>query len=727
MTSFKSFFIITFCLLPFFSFSQLTSVDHWETVVFETDTWHYFVGDSAPPANWNQSSFTPNTWLTGAGGIGYGDGDDNTVITPTLSLFMRLDFNIIDTAKIMAALLNADYDDAFVAYLNGHEIARANIGTAGIPPAYTDVATMYTEAVMYQGQNPSSFVIFKNDLNSYLNQGTNTLAIQVHNFTSTSSDMTARFFLSVGIDDASTAYQPVPNWFTTPFIASKLPIIKINTQGQIIPEEVKITADMKIIDNGTGNLNYIDDVPNGYDGKIGIEIRGASSVTFAKNGYGIETRDSLGNNNNVSLLGMPEENDWTLHGPYADKTLLRNVVAYHIGGQLGRYNPRAKLCEVFFDNQYWGVYVMIEKIKRDKNRVDISKLTPSDTLGDDLTGGYIFKIDRDMGAENGWFSTSGYGYFAYHHPNANDIHPLQKTYIQNYFNSFEAMMTSGIYNTPAGYPSWIDVPSFIDYMLIQEVTRNIDAYRLSAFMYKEKDSNGGKLHAGPIWDYNLGFGNEDFCDNGQYTSWAFNYNQVCGSPFPMIWSRLVNSSNFRDDFRCRWEELRSTVLHTDTILHFIDSMVLELTDARIRNFERWNVIGSYVWPNAYIGQTYQQEVNYLKNWIALRLNWIDNNMIGNAANCIAAPTEEAQFSQNFKAYPNPFKEYLSFEMTENEPLTIHLFDMLGRNIETVHLNASASFYQMNTAQLAAGVYFYAVYNDNGGLVSNGKVVKAEGF
>ena len=724
--SLKLFIIFILGLNSYNSTAQIQSIDHWETVVYETDTWDYMLGFSAPPVNWKDTNFVSSAWQNGAGGIGYADGDDNTVIPAVTSLYMRLNFNIIDSTTIEAALLHADYDDSFVAYLNGQEIARANIGTVGIPPSHIDAASTFSEAVVYQGQSPSSYILFQNDIDTLLRQGTNTLAIQVHNYSATSSDMTSIFLLSVGVNDTSMTYQPVPSWVTVPllFAGSKLPILKINTNGQTILEETKIMADMQIIDNGAGNLNHVDDTPNGYNNKIGIELRGASSLSFPKKGYGIETRDSLGDNNNVSLLGMPSENDWTLHGPYSDKTLLRNFLAYHIGNQLGRYNPKVRLCEVFLDNEYWGIYVLTEKIKRDKNRVDISKLSPTDTLGDDLTGGYIFKIDRDMGADNGWFATSGYGYYAYHHPNAGDLHSSQKSYIQNYMNSFETMMSSSNYNTPTGYRSWIDVPSFIDYMLMQEVTRNIDAYRLSAFMYKEKDSDGGKLYAGPIWDFNLGFGNEDFCDDGKHTSWAFNYNQVCGSPFPVFWNRLTHETQFRDDFHCRWNELRSTVLNIDTIHHFIDSMVLELTDARLRNFERWDVIDTKIWPNFFVGQTYEDEIIFLKDWIELRLNWLDNNMIGSAANC-ATPTEAVNLAQNFKVYPNPFKAQLSFETSNDEPITVQLYDILGRNIQTIHLNSNTSYHQINTSELTAGVYFYAAYDENGRLVGNGKLVKGE--
>jgi hypothetical protein len=722
MTRSKLLFIITLSFFYNTAFSQLNTIDHWETIVFETDTWDYWLGFSAPPTNWNQPNFTPTNWSSGPGGIGYDDNDDSTTIPNTLSLYMRLDFNIVDTSEILAAILHADYDDAFVAYLNGNEIARANIGTVGIEPLHTDTAITYREAEMYAGGNPQSYLLLKNSISQHLTQGSNTLAIQVHNHSVNSSDMSARFFFSVGLDNSNTVYDPVPNWFITPFIATNLPLIKINTNGQTILDGTKITAQMQVIDNGTGNLNYIDDTPNGYDGFIGIEIRGASSTTFDKKGYGLETRDAQGDNLNVLLLGMPSENDWILHGPYSDKSLLRNFLTFHIGSQLGSYQPRVRFCELFLDNQYWGVYVLMEKIKRDGDRVDIAKLNPQDTLGDELTGGYIFKIDRDEGPDNGWYAQIGYGYYAYHHPNADDLHPLQKNYLKTYFQNFENMMQTNSYTDPiVGYRAWLDVPSFIDYMMMQEITRNIDAYRLSTFMYKEKDSDGGKIFGGPIWDFNLGFGNADFCDNGLAQGWAFQYNQSCGSPFPYFWSRLIADNAFRNDFNCRWQELRVDVLNTDTIWHFIDSMALELNDAQIRNFERWNILGTYVWPNPYIGQDYAQEIQYLKSWIATRLQWMDNNMIGSNANCFTATTP--QFStENLKVYPNPFDEFLSFELFDNEEVTVELFDMLGRNINTIHLGNSNNFQQLETQNLQAGIYFYSVIKNNQ-IVSKGKVLK----
>ena len=723
MSSSKIIIALLICLSPTLSMAQLTSIDHWETAVFETDTWDYFLGFSAPPANWNQPGFIPTNWSSGPGGIGYADGDDNTTISPTLSVFMRLDFNIVDTSTVLAAILHADFDDAFVAYLNGHEIARSNIGVVGIPPLHTDPAFIYKEAKMYQGENPDAFLLVKSDLNQYLNQGSNTLAVQVHNNVITSSDMTARFFFSVGLSDNSMNYSPTPSWFTTPFVASHLPLLKINTNGQNIPDGFKITADLEVINNAS-NVNFIDDIPNEYNGKIGIEIRGASSTTFDKKGYGFETRDSLGNNNNVSLLGMPSENDWVLHGPYADKSLLRNFLTYHIGSQLSGYTPQVRFCEVFLDNQYWGVYLLKEKIKRDDERVDIAKLTPIDTIGDELTGGYIFKIDRDLVPNEGWYSLLGYGFFEYHHPNYDDLHPSQRAYLKSHFNTFEQLMASNGYNNPVnGYSHWLDVPSFIDYMMIQEITRDIDAFRLSTFMYKEKNSDGGKIFAGPIWDHNLSYGNEDFCDNGDFDGWAFQYNQACGAPFPVFWGKLANDAAFRDDFNCRWQQLRGSTLNTDTIMHLIDSMVVFLGDAQVRNFERWNILGNYVWPNSYVGQDYADEITFLKNWITQRLNWMETNMIGTNQNCFPVNTNEQEINQTFKIYPNPFTDYLSLENSDNKSITIEIYDMVGRMVQSVNLNATDSYSNLNTSDLEAGFYFYSVYEDNK-LITSGKLLKS---
>jgi len=186
-------------------------VNHWETAVFAQDTWRYFIGNQNPPATWKESGFDASGWLEGPGGIGYGDDDDGTSIAPTISVFMLKTFNIPDVSAIESSILSMDYDDGFVAYLNGTEIARANI--TGTPPSYNKLTNSDHEAQMYQGGTPDHFVIDSVLLKSVLVNGNNVLAVQTHNSSATSSDLSSSPFLSFAIRNGDVYFKPVPAWF----------------------------------------------------------------------------------------------------------------------------------------------------------------------------------------------------------------------------------------------------------------------------------------------------------------------------------------------------------------------------------------------------------------------------------------------------------------------------------------------------------------------------------
>ncbi|MEE9189992.1 MAG: CotH kinase family protein [Candidatus Neomarinimicrobiota bacterium] len=170
------------------------------------------------------------------------------------------------------------------------------------------------------------------------------------------------------------------------FTSSNLPIIIIDTFGAEIPNEPKIPAHMGIIDRGDGEVNNITDDWS-IEVDIGIEIRGVTSSTYPKLQYGIETRDGEGNNLNISLFGFPEENDWILHAPYSDKSLMRNAFVYKTVRSTGRYASQSKYFELILNGSYEGVYVLFEKIKRDRNRVNL--LSPSDSSA---SGGYLLEM-----------------------------------------------------------------------------------------------------------------------------------------------------------------------------------------------------------------------------------------------------------------------------------------------------------------------------------------------
>lgn len=707
---FKSTFFSFLILFSLLHSGTSQTVDHWETVVYNTDLWRYFVGSSEPPAAWKSATYNDSQWALGMGGIGYGDNDDNTQVTETVSLYLRMKFNLVDTSKISQAVLHADYDDAFVAYLNGVEIARQNIGSPGTSPTFDQTADGLHEAVLYAGGTPEAFMLPSSTLKNIVKEGDNVLAIQVHNQSITSSDLSSNFFFSVGISDESMTYgsPPDPNWFPQTFVSSNLPLIIINTtETSEIYDEPRVPAHMGIIDNGPGRRNFLSDDFNHYDGRISIEIRGASSQMFPKKNYGFETQDEDGENFNVNLLGMPKENDWVLHGPYADKTLLRNFLAYHMGRATGRYAPRTRFCELVINGDYRGVYILTERIKRDKNRVDIANLQPEDVAGDELTGGYILQIDRDdpTTEEDGWYSNfPDYKFYAYDDPDYDELLPVQKNYIKNHMDVFEQNMYASTYQET--YADYVDVPSWIDYFLVTEVGKHIDAFKLSFFMYKVKDSKGGKIHFGPLWDFNLAYGNFDFACSPDPEGWSYLFGQDCSPWLPFWVKKLAEIPQVSNQTHCRWLELRNGPLHTDTLLQLIDENVAMLEEARERNFDRWPVLGAYVWPNNFIGQSYEEEILFLKNWLIQRLNWMDSNMLGNCDLFVA--NKHVRSEPSVKIYPNPAIEQLYVELDGmvGEEFRFQLYDLLGKEVDRQVINEQLNI--MSLPAIPSGMYIYTI-------------------
>jgi hypothetical protein len=468
----------------------------------------------------------------------------------------------------------------------------------------------------------------------------------------------------------------------------------INTQGQEIPNEPKIPATMRIVDNGPGIRNDINGPYNDYDGPIGIEVRGSSSTMFEKKSYGIEIWDEFNNDTTASILGMPVEGDWVLHGPYSDKSLIRNFLAFRLGRELGRYASRTQFVELVLNDNYSGVYVVLEKVKRDKNRVDIADLNEDENSGDDLTGGYIIKIDKFDGSNTGGGWTSPYHppgfqnydqviFFQYDYPKPRNITPQQEQYIQDYVTAFEdALQLKPSNDLITGYKSFVDLNSFVDFAIINEVTRNVDGYRLSTFLHKDKDSNDRKLYIGPIWDFNLGFGNADYYDASEIEGWAWsmNSNPDASNDFwlvPFWWQRFQTDPEYVNLLKSRWLELRNGFYSTDNILAIIDSAASALDEAQMRNFQRFNILNNYVWPNNFVGGSYEAEIDYLKNWISARLNWMDQAV----EQIVTALPDDNLLTELIKLAPNPFTNEIYFKfMSPYSMVEIEIYNMLGEQM-----------------------------------------------
>lgn len=710
-------FIITLLVMNTF----LAGQSHWESIILSGDQWRYLPATSPPPADWYLTTFIDSSWSIGPGGIGYGDGDDNTVVTAVNSVYLRITFQMEDKSVVEQLLLDIDYDDAFIAYLNNHEVARSPNVTDD-PPLFNSSITNLHEALMYQGGQPERYEVSVDELIN----GENFLAVQILNESTGSSDLTGLVFLQAKINSPDILFNNTPDWFREPltFDESNLPLIIINTLGQWIPDEPKIEVHMGVINN-PGGINKKTDPFNEYDGKIAIEIRGSSSQMFEKKNYTIETRTPTGENNNVPLLGLPAENDWVLHGPYSDKTLMRNALTFQLGNEMGRWAPRTRFCELYINDDYRGVYLLMEKIKRDSNRVDISKLNPDEISGSDLSGGYILSIDRPgdywISPYKGMFG--GDIVINYIYPDYIDMPYQQSQYIKNYVTSFENALNGTNYRDPDnGYRAWADINSFIDYFLINELNRNVDAYRLSAFFYKDK---GGKLVMGPIWDHNLSFGNADYYEGFNTQGWVM-HGVDPGDWFqiPFWWQRLLQDGFFNLEMKKRWQYLRQGPFNIDHIYETIDSLSTLLDAAKDRNFYRFPVLGQYIWPNYFIGQTYEEEINFMKDWISQRFNWMDSQIE------LIKPIGENENANAYETYafPNPFSSQVTIRtmLYDSALVTITIYDVIGQLVyksENFCTSGLTDFIISNVFfSDQTGIFIYEV-RINGDRLATGKIVR----
>lgn len=416
-----------------------------------------------------------------------------------------------------------------------------------------------------------------------------------------------------------------------------LPAIFVDTKQKCLDKNVseKIPATMRVLDAAKNNIA---DSAKGTLYDIGIKVRGQSSALFPKPGYSVEVRDSAGEGIDVAMLGLPPADDWVFHGPYVDKSMMRNSLAHWLFRQAGRYSPRTMHFDLYINGVYRGVYVLIEKIKRGKYRVDVSKLKEEDISGDDVTGGYIWAFDKTGtntgGAGSGSVNAEGFGTsdglnVILHYPKKENIKKEQEDYLKKYLNDLEGLFKNG--KNGDGYENYVDVSSAVDYVLHQEVTNNADSYWCSFFLHKPKDSKGGKVTLGPPWDFNLAMSNGSTPEgqNNNNGGWGGGFGGMGGAggfgssgttgwqiensskqiadgnggggmwggfggsslKAPRWLTSMWKNQNYQSELKKRWAELRSGVWHTKTMDAYLDSMKVYLKNAATRNFERWPNLG----------------------------------------------------------------------------------------------------------------------------------------
>ncbi len=455
---------------------------------------------------------------------------------------------------------------------------------------------------------------------------------------------------------------------------SDLPIVIVdtfNTEIPIPPDREtavpKVLTLSSVIDTNTAGRAYITDEPD-FAGRAGISVRGSSSEYFPKKMYHLETWDIYHEDMGVEFLDLPKESDWVLYAPYSDKTLMRNALIYKWWEDTERYSVRTRFVEMFLNvddgsvslSDYVGVYVIVEKIKRDENRVDIAKITRWDNEEPEVTGGYIIKRDRADPNDFGFYCMLGYVYYV--EPKEEELTQPQIDWIKGYVSDFETALKSAYMADPVeGYAKYIDVDSFLDYQLFTEMVKDVDAYGLSTFMYKDK---GGKLTMGPVWDHNLSIGNAFYGGGGgTYNPIGWNWESQ-GTPYEW-YRKLFLDPEFQLRHADHWWQLRRTVFDVDNIMEDVNGFAEILRESAERNFDRWkiwvdpnlesplpegtephvwdvpdvqpywievSILDGWVWPNKYFGtpdnpRTYQDEIDWMKGWIIDRINWIDTQFI----------------------------------------------------------------------------------------------------
>ncbi len=695
-----------------------TGATSMEILVPENSACTILVPTSDIGTTWRGPGFDDTTWADATTGIGYersggyenlfgADGDVESQTYGTNStVYIRIPFSLAEREGLTSLNLRMKYDDGFIAFLNGTEVASGNPPT-GAPAWNSDASSDHSDslAVAFEDTDITQ--------HTALLQNNNVLAIHLLNGDTTSSDLLclprleAEFVSDPGLGEAGYFQQSSPggsngtdqglpsgpvtfsvhgrgfvgslsvalttgspsaqiryttngdiptttsSLYTSPIsitsstllrtrsfetglapgTVDEMGYLRLNNDAQSFSSDIPVVV-MERFSGGPSASNgksftffaFFEpdqrtrrttlDGPYTLGTRGGWKTRGSSSTGFPKKAYSIEAWNELNRNRNISPYGLPPESDWILNARSRyDRSLMRNAFIYELSNQIGRYAVRTRYVELFkndnggnlsYGNDYDGVYTFMEKISRDKERVPAERLPASVTSEPGIGGGYMLKIDRLDPGDSG--ISAGGRSLGWVYPKEDDATGAQGNWIRNYINSMNDALNAPDYADPInGYARHIDVDSWIDHHLLNVLTLNADALRLSTYFFKTR---GGKIEFGPIWDFDRSMESTDSRDDNPST-WSGGTNYFT---YPW-WNRLFTDENFWQKYIDRYFELRDGPFATGNVHSIIDSMAATLNESQVRNFQRWSDQPRF--------GSYQGEVNHLKTWLSTRLNWMD--------------------------------------------------------------------------------------------------------
>ncbi|HVK58237.1 MAG TPA: CotH kinase family protein, partial [Candidatus Kapabacteria bacterium] len=406
---------------------------------------------------------------------------------------------------------------------------------------------------------------------------------------------------------------------------SDLPVVILhNYQSGAVPRIGEQFVMMQIFEprNGVASMTNAPDMTE----RARFRLRGSSTEGYPKGSFAVELWNEYGDDKKASVLGMPEESDWVFYAPNNfEPALIHNPLMHQLSRDVGRYSSRTRFVEVYLNTgggpiqsgNYNGIYVIEEKVKRGKDRVDVDNLQPEHLAAPEVTGGYLLKVDRPDPNEGNFFA-AGEGAFAYVDPKYAEIRSAardpQEQYILSYLNSFGNALNSASFRDPVtGYAAYLDVPAAIDHHILNVLAYNVDALRLSTYMYKPRN---GKITYGPLWDFDRALGSTDGRDANPQ-SW----NSSGGTDFFTYtwWPRLFDDADFWQKWIDRWVEWRGGTFSTTNVNRLIDELSGQVRNAQPRELARWGIQ-----PR---GGSYSAEITRLKNYVQTRSQWIDSQLV----------------------------------------------------------------------------------------------------
>lgn len=612
--------VIRFTAYPFFVLlivslvgcnSDVKEVAGWMSLLEAEDSWEFKVVDTAQ-AGWLKECFHDDDWSDGAGRKIKDVGLDKKIC-------LRIPLVECDSGVKRVVFKKEFWKSGFLLFLN-EELLLDTRSKEFVPLG--DVEIISNEGLgIHPRYKYQSYNVDLTLFNKFMKPNENRLTV---------------VFDGVGLmkskdklwETQLLAYftkTEVPVFDVGPITPQKhldttnLPLLTIETTGEPLPVGERIVGRMSITDN-ENSVNVYGDSNVTYSGKIDMKLRGHVSLTFPKKQFLIRSLNDENQKTPESLLGLPEGEKWVLNGSILDFSFFRNRMAYDLFEGLGHYSTRSRFCELVIDDNYQGVYSLIEKIEIGENRFDIGEKI-SDT--EDLSGSWLLEIDRtkpnDVLHYSKWPQDESYrkNAFIFKDPKPDKLSGEMRKKIGDKINDFElALIKNG------DFLSYIDTSSFIDYIIINELAKNTDAYRLSTYIHCTSEALGGKIGVGPIWDFDMAFGVNEKPEN---VAKGFVYSGEHKWYAGFWWEHLMRNEAFRELFVARYKLLRSSELSLESLHNRIDNYVGLLNASQERNFTKWNVLNTDFLFRNYEAKSYSEEVEYIKWWLEKRLLWLDTH------------------------------------------------------------------------------------------------------